>query len=360
MSSQTIAPLQDPVETQSVKKSIGYGSDKKNQTAMSGEWLHKVRFYNKKSSHGKMTLIGMDMTFGSLEEKDNGQPKLSTVTLGTKDDHESGGKSPTLTLGRDSISVMYVLYDGHNNGVIYAIHLETVSGQTFDSNSDYKYKDTSDKRWHLVEDNRGEEPLKNWVWLGCEAGHNDTGISYIRFLYKNDVRISQVVTNVEYSDAETGAGDPSEIATASVSNHTSETQEMELTLTESISASVNFGFSISTMLGLEVGFEAGIPFVEQGEVKVTAQVTTSISAGGSVTAGRTYAYNAKVTVPPMTGINATANAQRQNISGSFTADLIDRWVHAGRITRPVSGTFNGVSAYEVKVSYQEFAWESAA
>ena len=112
-------------------------------------------------------------------------------------------------------------------------------------------------------------------------------------------------------------------------------------------------------VGVSASFETGIPFVAKGEVQVSTAVSFTASFGGAHTVSETFSYSAIVSVPPNITIQANATAASYYISGSYTATYAENWAHAGAITRQISGTIQGLSAYNVVVNYATVASSNA-
>jgi len=297
---------------------------------------------------GGFALYGIEVAF------DTGETVLIGNTTST---------SASIDLTSDSISKMYVLevtntnvFAGNGLGC-GAIYIETVRGQKFSSYSGYtpaNYKGN----WNLVSSS-SNQPCQNIVLTGLK-GNSGSAVDSLSFLYKNDVLMTRVVENFVYSNWNVSDETPINVASAIVSNQTPETQKMAVRFEKSVSSSYSWSVSAGVMIGVSASFNTGIPFVAEAEVTTTVEVSFTATFGQNHSVSEAFSYDAAVSVPSNTTIQANATASSYTINGAYTATYAENWAHAGAVTQTITGTIQGLCAYNVVVNYTEVATPSTA
>jgi len=329
---------ENALANQPISRSKTYGGTAGNAyTAMSGSAISSLTFI--KGTY--YTLQGVTVVF------DNG----SSITIGSTSNPVS---TTTVDLTRNTVSKLYVNLQsasGFGSGVgIGGIYLETVHGETYTSLPG-STPINQPKSWTPVVTSTDNDPISNAVLVGI-TGTSGTAIDSMAFYFKNDMLMSHGMTNLVYGTFDTSPSTPMNVATATLSNQTGQTQQMSISFSESVASSYTFSTTAGATAGLSTTVEAGLPFVAKGQVEVSATFSFSATMGVAKTVTKTFTYNANVNVGPGETIQASAIASTYTLSGSYTAFFSEVWVHAGAVTKSVTGTINGVSAYDVSVSYQ--------
>jgi Clostridium epsilon toxin ETX/Bacillus mosquitocidal toxin MTX2 len=346
-SENTHAVSENALANQQVKVSRLYGGSSGDAyTLMSGDYVKTIEF----GIGGFFKLQSIAVEFNNL--------KVAHVG--------GGGDTPPpvsrvkIDLEHDSISKLYVKEVtggrfGSGKGV-EGVYLETVHGGAYSTLGDADSPLTRPTAWIAVTTPQGDT-LTNIVLVGV-AGRAGMGIDALSFYYKGDVLMSHGVTHVVYGEFIVGLPTPLNVAGAMVSNQTDQAQQMSISFSDSVSSSYTFSTTVTETAGLETTVEAGIPFVANGEVTVSASVSLSVTLGVSKSITDTFTYLANVNVGAGESLKANAIATTYTIEAPYTAKFSEVWVHAGAVTKDIEGRIRGVSAYEVDVSYDRRAPEA--
>lgn len=323
--------------TQPVQQTVTYGGPSGSQkSGLSGSHVTKIDFFTTVST--AYALNGIRLTF------DNGQ----TFVMG------GIGSTPnySIDLSNDTISQAYlqvVKSSAFGSGTgIGAVYIETLRGQRVCTITDTPLSNPAN--WQVVAMPDTLEPARNMVLLGM-GGTSGSAIDSLFFYFKTDALVSQGMAQVDYSGLAATPATPLNVANATVSNQTDTTQQMSVSFSESVTSTYTFSTTAGVSAGLKTTVNAGIPFVANGEVEVSATVSLDVTMGVSKAVSKSFAYTAELMVPAGATLQASAMASTYSISGSYSATFAEVWVHAGAVTRQVSGEIDGLSAYDVAVTY---------
>lgn len=304
-----------------------------------GSYITKLATYTNGSPS---YLWGLQLTFDSGE----------VVTFGTNPGNGSSLWN-TLDLTNDSIAKLYILTiesDDFGSGTgVGGIYIETLRGQAFASNSTYKPSSYYSSGWYLVT-STSNEPCQNIFLVGVKV-LSGSGIDNLAFLYKEDALMTRVTSDFAYQNWVTTPDTPINVASAIVDNQTEQMQQMSIAFQTTVSSSYTWNVSAGIKIGVSTTFETGIPYVAKGEVSVSTEISFNASYGQTHSVSEAFSYSAAVSVPAGATIQANATASSYQISGSYTANYTENWAHAGAVSRQISGTIEGLSAYNVVVDY---------
>jgi hypothetical protein len=322
--------------TQPVKQSRTYGTSTGGSafSALSGNYVSRLTFY----SNSTYVLIGMVLTY------DNGV----SITVGSA----SSGSSVSIDLSQDSVSKFYVQTTsaGFSSGVgVSCVYLATIGGHTLCTNPNSS-PTSNPTSWTLVLDSATSQPLENAVLVGV-GGRSGSQFDQMQFFYKDDTLINYGMYDVVYGSFSLSDTQEISVATASVSNQTTQTQQMSISFSEAIGSTYTFSTTAGVSAGVKTTVNAGIPFVVNGQVEVSATVSLNITVGVSVTVTDTFSYQAVLAVAGGQTVQASATASSSSLSASYTAKFSQVWMHAGAVTKEVTGSLRGIPVYDVVVSY---------
>lgn len=312
-------------------------------TCSFGSYISKLITYTQNNS--TPILRGIKFIFDNKDE----------VLIGTVD---TSCSDVEIDLSSDSISKMYVLivnnevFQDPNKQGCGAIYIETIKGHKFTSFSDCTPLNyNGNGQWQLVS-SQLNEPLVNFFLVGA-SGRSGNSIDQLFFYFQNDFLISRVVENFDYSQlTPSSIPTPINVASQIVDNATSETQEASISFTESVSSAFTWSAEAGITVGAETTLKTGIPFVAEGQVTLSLEISFAYTWGEEKTVTREFNYQANVSVPSNSNIIASATAASYQLSGSYAADFTENWVHAGAKTNKITGKIDGLSAYNVEVKYK--------
>lgn len=330
---------------QTIYKTNSYGGLGGSSFSYSfGNYISKITTYTYTDNNNDI-LHGINFSFDDENE----------VLVGTSSSGSTNFTANTLDLTSDSISKIYILtvsdktvFSGDSNGKgCGAIYIETIKGQSFTSVSGKTPLNSSG--WQLVS-SPSFDPVTNFFLVGA-SGMAETAIDALSFYFQKDFLVSRVVENFDYSGLTPSTPTPINVATQIVDNQTIETQEASISFTESVSSTFTWSAEAGITVGAETTLETGIPFVAEGKVTMSLEVSFAYTWGEEKSLTREFSYQANVSVPSNSSIIASATASSYQLSGSYTADFIENWYHAGAKTKQIKGNINGLSAYNVEINY---------
>ena len=288
---------------------------------------------------------------------DNG----TSITIGNNPPTANNASVQTLTLSGNSIAKLYFNISSNSHvfsgsPVIVGIYAELLNGPAFcslpTSNPSYCTPQTNPPAWQIATPTGSSMPAKNMVLVGM-SGKSGSAINAAAFYFKTDKLMNQglYVPSYTYSPATPGAATPLNVATATVSNQTNTQQQMSINFSESVASSFTFSVAEGLTIGTTVEVQAGVPLVADAKFTESAQVSFTATLGVSKTFTNTFSYTANVMVGENQTIQAKAVASSYAVSATFTGTYAELWAHAGAVTKTVSGTLEGVTAYDVNVNY---------
>lgn len=336
-STQTEQP-EDALATASLRatKILG-GTSGGSRSAVTGAYITQIECF---SATGPYPMGGLRFSFN------NGQ----AISIGTT----SGSAATTINLENDTVttlSLQVVSSTAYGSGSgIGGIYVETLRRPPQHYSNDSSTPLTSPNAWSIVTDSATGTPIRHAVLVGY-FGTSGSAVDSAGFYFKDDVLISQGMTDVVYNSWQMNPAAPMNVASATVSNQTPTTQTMSISFSESVASTYTFSTTAGVTAGVKTTIEAGIPFVAKGEVEVSATVSLNITLGVATTINDTFNYSANLTVPASGSVTATATADSYALTGGYSATFAEVWAHAGPVTRQVTGTISGVTAYNVTVTY---------
>ena len=345
------AGQEDSFVNQDILLTTPLGGSAGGSFANIGSVINYLTFYSNQHSSSDTAIYLQGLGVGY----DDG----SSITIGSiNSNNYQVPVALTINLTQDTIRRFYIAqisddndFGGDGTGVA-GVYIETVRGKTYISSNKLNTPYQNPKGWTLVTDNDSGQAVANIVLVGV-MGRYGAAVDQLGFYYKQDMLLNQAITNVAYNDGAWTISSPSmlNVATATVSNQTGQAQQMSITFQESVASSYTFSATAGITVGASADFQCGFPFVAEGRVTVSTEVSFSATIGYAKTVSEAFSYTATVAVAPGTSVKATAQATSHSISGSFSAKLSELWAHAGAVTSSINGTISGISAYDVTVSY---------
>lgn len=335
MAETSIASAQENAfATQAIQLSKLYGTSSGNAyTMMAGDYVTALTIYG---AYLGYTMGGIGVTFSNGATALIGTATSSSIVVDLSQD----------TISKMSVSIQQSSSFGGGSG-IGGIYIETVRGHVY--NNLGTNPNSNPKGWLPVLAANGE-PAANIVLVGL-TGKAGQAVDSVSFYFKNDVLMAHGMTGVNYSNLASSPKTPMNVATATLDNRTAEEQTMSVSFSRSVASTYTFSTTAGVSAGVSTTVEAGVPFVAGGSVEVSATMTFEATMGVAKTLTDTFQYNASISVPTNTTIIANALATTYSISGGYSAQFSEVWVHAGAVTKSVSGTISGLTAYDVNVSY---------
>jgi len=121
----------------------------------------------------------------------------------------------------------------------------------------------------------------------------------------------------------------------------------------SVSNTQQWGNTTTLDIGVEVTGNMGIPFVINGEIKVSASVSNSFQYGESHTETKTFTETIPITVPPKSMVTVDMICQQGHMEVPYTATATAHTDRGDIITIHMTDSFSGVSSYNVTTVFHQ-------
>ena len=166
------------------------------------------------------------------------------------------------------------------------------------------------------------------------------------------------VTNIEISNIEYDVGaakilrsGPAELYNQTVRNRTTQPQTSSISGSATVSETSGWSDSLAVKVGVSTSFKTGIPFVAEGKVTVSVDVTNTYTWNGSTTKTKTWGFNTPVSVPPHTSIVALVSATVSTIAVPYTLTGTFVLKSGVRIPGSVKGLYTGSNSHDLTVTF---------
>jgi len=134
-----------------------------------------------------------------------------------------------------------------------------------------------------------------------------------------------------------------------VKNDTDEEQTSSVSGGESITESRGWSDSLGVKIGVTTTFKTGIPFVVEGKVTVSAEVSDTFTWNGSNTRTRTFTFTTPVKVPPHQARTCVVVVSSAMISVPYALDGYAVLKSGNKTPITVKGVYTGTNAHDVEV-----------
>ncbi|KAF3484075.1 hemolytic lectin LSLb [Arthroderma uncinatum] len=179
-------------------------------------------------------------------------------------------------------------------------------------------------------------------YLGNYSGTAGVYDDQYWFFHFEDMTLNRVEYKLD--QGQIIASNTETIGTESVTNGSDINQTVEFELSDTKSTSTNFEHSHGFTVGVEVSGKVEIPFVAEGELKVSASTTHTWTWGKTETESKTFTSKFSAAAPPHKKVTATASITRATVEVPYT--MYWRSVATGNEVSS-SGTYRGVTFWNL-------------
>lgn len=268
-----------------------------------------------------------------------------TITFGTVNSSYTS-QVYSVDLSNDSIQTLQLVYSSFQGGRLGGILLQTVNGQTMNAaNLNVNASVTP----AMI---NGNEDVENYYIVGV-FGTSGADIDSLGFVVASDDIIQNSLSGFSYTLTSNTTPSPITLDTITVDNQTSTDQVSSISFDQGVETTSTWESTAGLSLGSKITLETGIPFIAEGSVEFSVEASYSYAWGGSLATSQSFAYDATVTVPAQSSITAQAVVLQSELDMTFTATLTTTRIHTGTKTSTVSGSYSGVSAFDVQVTYTD-------
>lgn len=129
-------------------------------------------------------------------------------------------------------------------------------------------------------------------------------------------------------------------------SHSDVPLESSFEVAKDVTETSRFDFSSALQIGAETTIKTGIPFIAEGEVKLSASLTLSFSKSHETSMTKRYVQHSTVTVPPRKKISKEAKVTRSKLMVPWTAVVVNG---LGAL-KQIHGNWYGVTTYDLQIT----------
>jgi Clostridium epsilon toxin ETX/Bacillus mosquitocidal toxin MTX2 len=144
---------------------------------------------------------------------------------------------------------------------------------------------------------------------------------------------------------------PAELYRQIVRNDTKETQSSTISGSKSVAETSGWSDSLAVKVGVSTSFKAGVPFIADGKVTVSLEVTNTYTWNGSTTQTKTWGFSTPVSVPPHTVIVCLVSATISTIAVPYTEKGTITFKSGTKMSRRILGTYTGTTSHDLTVTF---------
>jgi hypothetical protein len=164
-----------------------------------------------------------------------------------------------------------------------------------------------------------------------------------------DIEISSI--NYDVAAAKVIKSTPADLYRQTVINNTSQPQTSSISGSESVSETSGWSDSLAVKVGVSTSFKTGIPFIAEGKITVSLDVTNTYTWNGSTTRTKTWSFNTPVTVPANSTYVALIAATVSTISVPYTLTGTLILKSGARVPGIINGMYTGSNSHDLTVTY---------
>lgn len=164
-----------------------------------------------------------------------------------------------------------------------------------------------------------------------------------------DIEISSI--DYDVAAAKIIKSTPADLYRQSVVNNTPQTQTSSISGSEAVSEMSGWSDSLAVKVGVSTSFKTGIPFIAEGKITVSLDVTNTYTWNGSTTRTKTWSFNTPVTVPANTTYVALIAATVTTISVPYTLSGTLILKSGARVAGIINGIYTGSNSHDLTVTY---------
>lgn len=144
---------------------------------------------------------------------------------------------------------------------------------------------------------------------------------------------------------------PAELYRQQVSNHTMQTQASSISGSQSVSETSGWSDSLGVKVGVKTTFKTGLPFVAEGKVEVSTELSNTFTWSGSTTNTKTWAFNTPLSVPPQATMVAIVAATISTITVPYTLNGTLTLKSGTRMLGQIKGIYTGTNSHDLTVTF---------
>ena len=164
-----------------------------------------------------------------------------------------------------------------------------------------------------------------------------------------DIEISSI--DYDVNAAKILRSGPAELYRQSVHNNSTQSQTSTISGSESVSETSGWSDSLAVKVGASTSFKTGVPFIAEGKVTVSIDVTNTYTWNGSTTKTKTWGFNTPVSVPPHITIDAFVSVTLSTIAVPYTLSGTVVLKSGTRMPGKIRGIYTGTNSHDLTVTF---------
>jgi hypothetical protein len=188
------------------------------------------------------------------------------------------------------------------------------------------------------------------VYKGTGPGDNR---GFVWASMKTDLISDFQISKIDYdvAHAEVLQSGPAELYRQTVTNRTTSAQTSTVSGSETVTETSGWSDSLGFKVGVKTSFETGIPFVAEGKVEVSAEVSNTYTWNGSQSTAKTWAFSTPVTVPPGGVSSVIITATMSTIAVPYTATGTAVFKSGAKVAGQITGLYTGTNSHDLTVTF---------
>jgi hypothetical protein len=158
-------------------------------------------------------------------------------------------------------------------------------------------------------------------------------------------------TEYDLTNAKILSSAPLNIYSQTVNNPTDTPQTSNINGSESVSETSTWSDSLGIKVGVKTSVETEIPFVLDGKVEVSSEVSNTYTWGGSTQTTKTWGFNVPVTVPPHQTYTVHVLATLSRIVVPYTLKGTICLRSGAKFPGQIQGLYTGQNSHDLQVQF---------
>lgn len=173
--------------------------------------------------------------------------------------------------------------------------------------------------------------------------------------------VSEIISlTYDLARAETTPEGISDLYKETVHNNTAQTQTSSITGSVSVSETSGWSDTLGFKVGVSTSFKTGVPFIAEGKVTVSVEVSNTYTWNNSTTTTKTWGFNTPVSVPANSSVSAVVSASRSTIVVPYAQIVILEFKSGVKVKARIDGKYKGSHCHDLTVSFNNAALKGVA
>jgi len=146
---------------------------------------------------------------------------------------------------------------------------------------------------------------------------------------------------------------PKTLISQTLTNHGDIAQQMTVQINEQYAVKNSFGQKVGAKVSCKVSGGAKVPFVADGKVEVTAEVSAEFSFGQEITKTHTFVATIPFTAPPRSQCTGKVKFHETKLNVPWKAKAAWKGVDDKRYLSDIGGVWDGTCVYDISYTVEK-------